>query len=217
MGVPPSCRPECAVNSDCQKSKACSNFKCYDPCPGSCGLSALCTVVNHAPICSCPLQFTGDPFIRCTPTRKKIEKLTFSSWLLLHEHCFKKNFIFLATPPAPIERPCEPSPCGPRAQCRVVNNQPSCSCLPEFIGAPPNCRPECVSNSECPSHLACINYKCKDPCPNSCGVNTDCRVNSHVPSCNCVDGYVGDPFVQCTEQISELSDYWYKIRFCFRK
>lgn len=99
-------------------------------------------------------------------------------------------------PPTPID-PCQPSPCGPNAQCQVKNNSPSCSCLPEFIGSPPNCRPECVSNSECPSDRACLNRKCADPCPGSCAINAECRVVSHTPMCVCMSGYQGDPFTQC--------------------
>ena len=206
MGNPPSCRPECVVNSDCPKNRACLNLKCSDPCRGSCGLSALCTVVNHSPICSCPQQYTGDPFIQCTPMRKNTKIMKSLSTSFSNQIFVNHNHIFLAVAPPPQDNPCEPSPCGPRAQCQVVNNLPSCSCLPEFVGSPPNCRPECVSNSECPSHLACINYKCKDPCPGSCGVNAECRVVSHTPSCTCANSYTGDPFIQCTQQISKR---WY--------
>lgn len=86
---------------------------------------------------------------------------------------------------------------------------PSCSCLHEFVGSPPNCRPECISNSECSSHLACINKKCHDPCPGICGVNAECRVVSHTPNCICLAGYIGDPFIQCQikeqEAINEIT------------
>lgn len=93
--------------------------------------------------------------------------------------------------------PCDPSPCGPNSQCKVSGESPSCSCLPEFIGSPPSCRPECVSNSECPNNLACINQKCRDPCPGICGTNAECRVVSHTPNCVCLGGYIGDPFTRC--------------------
>lgn len=66
IGSPPTCRPECIVSSDCPQNEACSNQKCIDPCPGTCGFSALCEVVGHNPICSCPIRFTGDPFVSCT-------------------------------------------------------------------------------------------------------------------------------------------------------
>jgi hypothetical protein len=94
--------------------------------------------------------------------------------------------------------PCQPSPCGPNAQCQNIGGSPSCSCLQNMIGTPPNCRPECINNAECPSNQACINQKCRDPCPGSCGANTECRVVSHTPVCICLAGYTGDPFTQCS-------------------
>ena len=112
------------------------------------------------------------------------------------------------------QNPCEPSPCGPNAECRVVNDAPSCSCSPEFIGAPPNCRPECVSNSECPSQFACINQKCRDPCPGSCGANAECRVVSHTPMCVCPSEYTGDPFTQCTPR-PRKDQHFCSLLFCY--
>ena len=95
--------------------------------------------------------------------------------------------------------PCQPNPCGLNAQCRVSSDgTPSCSCLTGFIGSPPNCRPECVLNSDCDSQLACINQKCRDPCPGSCGAGAECRVVAHIPNCLCPNGYEGDPFSYCS-------------------
>lgn len=100
--------------------------------------------------------------------------------------------------------PCIPSPCGPNSQCKVQGESPSCSCLPQFIGSPPNCKPECITNSECAYNLACTNMKCKDPCPGSCAPNAECHVVSHSPICKCRNGYVGDPFSQCVIQQGKL-------------
>lgn len=65
IGHPPYCRPECVSSSDCSRDKSCVNQKCIDPCAGTCGFNAECRVVNHNPICSCSLHFTGDPFVQC--------------------------------------------------------------------------------------------------------------------------------------------------------
>ena len=73
-----------------------------------------------------------------------------------------------------------------------------------MIGSPPNCRPECVVNSDCPSALACINRKCQDPCPGLCGQNAYCRVRNHVPICVCNQGYIGDPFSRCVRPTSKI-------------
>lgn len=62
-----SCRPECILNSDCPRNRACIRNKCKDPCPGTCGQDAICTVLNHIPICSCPTGMAGNPFVECRP------------------------------------------------------------------------------------------------------------------------------------------------------
>lgn len=64
-GMPPSCRPECITSSDCRQNQACSNQKCRDPCPGTCGINAKCQVISHNPICSCPFGYTGNAFMNC--------------------------------------------------------------------------------------------------------------------------------------------------------
>lgn len=104
---------------------------------------------------------------------------------------------FSATTQATPSNPCVPSPCGPNSQCREINGQAACSCLPNYVGRSPNCRPECTNDAECSSALACRNLKCVDPCPGSCGFSAICRVVNHNAVCSCQQGYVGDPTVGC--------------------
>lgn len=80
-------------------------------------------------------------------------------------------------------------------------------------GSPPSCRPECVLSSECPSHFACVNNKCRDPCPGSCGSDAQCHVTNHVPVCSCLAGYTGDPFLFCTPIPGELTMTVIEITF----
>lgn len=97
--------------------------------------------------------------------------------------------------------PCTPSPCGANAVCREQNGAGSCTCLPEYFGDPyVGCRPECVMNSDCPRTRSCINSKCVDPCPGTCGGNSECHVVNHAPTCTCIAGYIGNPFTACTPQ-----------------
>jgi hypothetical protein len=194
VGSPPNCKPECVVNSECSQDKSCINQKCSDPCPNTCGILAKCYVKNHNPICVCPQGYTGDPFSQCSRIRKYNNQT---------KHYLIMIFFLLTAAivhdPLPTERPpsCVPSPCGPNSHCQLIAGNPACSCAPDHIGTPPNCRPECVLNSECSSQQACINLKCKDPCPGSCGVDAKCHILNHVPICTCNDGYTGDPFVRC--------------------
>jgi hypothetical protein len=69
--------------------------------------------------------------------------------------------------------------------------------MPNYIGSPPGCRPECTVSAECPSDKACVNQKCIDPCPGHCGTNSYCKVINHSPICSCNVGFVGDPFTRC--------------------
>lgn len=98
-------------------------------------------------------------------------------------------------------RPCSLSPCGPNSQCMERNGQAVCTCLREFVGSPPNCRPECTINSECATRLACINQKCQDPCLNRCGQGATCRVQNHSPICSCPVRTTGDAFTRCFPEI----------------
>lgn len=112
--------------------------------------------------------------------------------------------MFLVTLPPPTN-PCVPTPCGPNSHCHEVNDHAVCSCQSDYIGMPPNCKPECEVSSECAQNKACINKKCVDPCPGTCGENALCKVVNHNPICSCSRGYTGDPFIGCTREISKKS------------
>lgn len=174
IGSPPQCRPECVLSSECAATHACVNQKCVDPCAGACGISARCEVFNHSPICSCKPGESGDPFKSCQP---------------------------IAVQPAERDEtprdPCHPTPCGPNSLCKAVGETPTCQCVLGYIGSPPSCRPECVINADCPSQSACINNKCQDPCPGSCGRNAECHIISHTVSCTCPPSFTGNAFVEC--------------------
>lgn len=120
-----------------------------------------------------------------------------------------KYHYFLAL--GPPSDPCSPSPCGPNSKCRRINGQPACSCLPKYVGEPPNCKPECRVGNECPNHLACVNNKCADPCPNTWGLGAQCLTKNHSPICTCPPGFTGDPFSQCYEH-GNLFFKFYRIK-----
>ena len=110
-----------------------------------------------------------------------------------------------AIAPVVEEDPCNPDPCGPYANPpRRNGDQCDCTCQSGMIGSPPNCKPECIFNNDCPSELACKNQKCVDPCPGLCGINASCRVRKHIPICVCNSGYQGDPFTRCSRITSKL-------------
>lgn len=175
-----NCRPECLANSDCPMNRACIRNKCEDPCPGTCGINAICTVRNHIPICSCPDNFIGEAFTLCT---QRIE--------------------------TPLETdPCNPSPCGVNTICKTSGKNAICECLPGFFGtaSASGCRPECTISADCSRDKACVNTKCIDPCPGVCGFKALCQVINHSPVCSCPPPLLGDPFTLCKEQLPEPQD-----------
>lgn len=93
--------------------------------------------------------------------------------------------------------PCVPSPCGSNSQCKYINGQAACSCLENYNGTPPNCRPECLLSTECPAEKACVQQRCQDPCIGTCGTGAECFVRNHSPICKCLDGFTGDAFTRC--------------------
>lgn len=170
IGLPPNCKPECVLNSECPSQQACIQQRCKDPCPGSCGFEATCHVLNHVPICTCEEGFEGDPFVQCKPKAIAV---------------------------TPIERRfCSRSPCGANAEC--INESEECRCIAEYQGNPyEGCRPECSTNADCSRDRACLRSKCVNPCPGTCGQNALCEVVNHIPICSCPTGYTGDPFTNC--------------------
>lgn len=110
----------------------------------------------------------------------------------------------------PVRRnPCNPSPCGPNSQCKEVNEQAVCSCVPGYLGNPPNCRSECVTSADCALNRACVNQKCIDPCPGTCGIGALCQIINHNPICSCPAQLTGDPFTRCIQIRTLQSKYFY--------
>ena len=111
---------------------------------------------------------------------------------------YLKYKLISATPLPPTD-PCNPTPCGTNAECSGrVGGSASCTCLPGLQGNPYiECKPECSINPDCPQQLACMNNKCRDPCPGVCGSRATCSVQNHRPQCRCDPGLIGDPFTAC--------------------
>lgn len=218
------CHPECTINSDCSRDKACVNNKCVDPCPGRCGYGAQCHTLNHSPICSCPTQMVGDPFVACRQA-EPIDPCN-PSPCRSNGFCRVSNGAAVCTYPECItnddcssDRACfnqkcsDPcvNACGSNALCSSINHKAICSCPNGYVGSPHvQCspqrdeivpRPECTRDNDCTNDKACINEQCRNPCvdQNSCSVNADCHVQLHRPLCVCREGFTGNGVSGCYE------------------
>jgi hypothetical protein len=80
----------------------------------------------------------------------------------------------------------------------VLGNRVMCTCIDDYLGDPQaGCHPECTIPSDCPDNRACLNQKCRDPCPGTCGLNAQCQARNHVANCICPEGFMGNAFIQC--------------------
>lgn len=109
-------------------------------------------------------------------------------------------------PEEPVrEDPCLRKPCGRNAYC-VAQGYESFKCICEtgYSGNPElGCFRECEHNNDCPDFLACVNYKCTDPCQGTCGINALCETRNHLPRCTCPPGYSGNPLQNCFRYVGE--------------
>lgn len=85
------CRPECVLSIDCPRDRACVRNKCVDPCINTCAATAVCEVINHVPMCSCPQGKTGNAFYNCD----QITGISFISLVILfYVILIEKNYIY---------------------------------------------------------------------------------------------------------------------------
>lgn len=183
-----------------------------DPCnPNICGVGARCDP-SREPVCYCPEPTVGNPYRGCSEPVKALCQpgpcgrnadcyVTGNT-----EQCYCKQG-YVGEPYTECHRepqsPCFPNPCGPNALCTVSpEGHPMCHCPEGLSGDPTGHKgcggPECTSDDDCSLKLACMGFKCRDPCPGSCGIGASCRVEVHHPVCTCNHGLTGNPLIRCS-------------------
>lgn len=187
----------CITDSDCPSDKSCDRHICRDPC--NCGINADCRVKDHRPVCTCKQGYDGNPEIQCIKIGCRSD-----------DDCSKQHSC--------INRQCIPvcsadgSSCGTLAVCHGVNHRAICDCPPGLMGNPNIACTlvDCRSDSECPSHRACINARCESPCveSNPCEKSAECKVYDHRAHCVCSPGFVKDNNNNCQKEEEKCrSDY----------
>ncbi|KAG7155063.1 Neurogenic locus Notch protein-like 2, partial [Homarus americanus] len=196
----PTEAPGCTTNDECGPSEVCRNRLCLDPCVvvNPCAPSAECQVINRSTDCSCPPGYTGNPYVNCyltapRPPRKcEIDIDCFKIDSCLDSRC--QNPCFVA------------NPCPDSAVCKPYKHQPYCLCPDNTTGDPwvgcvpePKEEPECRVDPDCETDKACVKEVCVDPCleEDPCGRDAFCRTQQHRPTCYCLDGWAGNPQIQC--------------------
>merc|ERR1719341_3125779 len=190
------CKPECVIDPDCRMGYVCRANRCAakpDPCqPNPCGPGAQCNV-NPAgnAICTCEpgLIPKPDTITGCGPE------------CIIDPDC-QRGYICQSQRCVVKPDPCDPSPCGPGAECSVTRTGNAiCRCQPGLIPNPDTisgCKPECVIDPDCQQGYICQSQRCvekPDPCdPSPCGPGAVCTVNFQGnPICRCEPGLIPKP------------------------
>lgn len=106
--------------------------------------------------------------------------------------------------------PCTSISCGIDAQCVIQAHIAQCVCPPGTQGNP---LLSCVSvgcqyNEDCADHEACdrLNRKCRPVCErDTCAEKALCTAKHHQPTCTCLPGTQGNPYTECTGNLSHFS------------
>ena len=171
-----------ATDGTCRDVNECLDNPCHR--------TAICRNSVGGYTCTCISGLIGDPY--STGCRRPGE-CTSDNQCPTSSVCHENK----------CKNPCDITQCGSRAVCNVVGRSPVCSCPPRSSGDPTKqCVAfECTDSSECSSDKSCVNNRCINPCsvPGVCGLNTECKVQSHVQLCSCKAGFTGDPNLGCSQ------------------
>lgn len=182
----------CESDADCPSSLACSRTtgECYSPCRKDapmCTGNKRCEVHQHRPVCVCKAGFVlnSDGELTCAPGS--------DAECTRDQQCASN----LACVDGQCRNPCtlaRRAPCPPQKTCEVLNHHAVCICTRD-------CNPSlsiCLRDSGCPSHQACRNYRCEDPCESASCADAPCFVEDHKPICKfCPPGFVTDSKYGC--------------------
>jgi len=197
QGRPMTITKQCHFDSNCPQSLACNQAigACENPCTWktrrnrplvSCSPNHKCEVKKHKPMCVCKTNLVmNDRFeLTCsTGTEKEC---------ILNQDCPDN----LACQAGECRSPCFNERCEPGKTCQVINHKPYCFCNALECKTSASI---CLKDAGCPSHLACVGYKCQDPCENlRCGEGTPCYVEDHKAACKfCPNGWIPDSKYGC--------------------
>lgn len=233
------CQPihlTCSEDDNCAEFQSCRRVltglkNCTDVCDSiHCGLNAHCVGRVHQAVCECLPGFLGDATRQCLKPSQHICNRD-------DECSHDKKCVLTSEGIKDCVDICFNHLCGEGAYCVAKNHRPHCECLSGFtrIAGDSNgaCAPNiCQTNKECRNDQICIITRrgvldCVDVCESiKCGPNARCAAIDHTATCQCKDGFFGNPedlFRGCspkdrctsntdcdTKEICQLNEYGVK-------
>lgn len=200
---------ECEKDNDCKFGTICSVGaegvqKCVNPCETvACGTNEACQLdVSGHPTCACKEDYLWNP-VSSLCEKPSVPECSNDNDCEPIDACQPDALNVLK-----CQSVCAHFTCPENAACVAEGHRGQCQCLTGYAGNPNDrngCKPllqnQCTADSQCPEQDTCRKHNehnimmCLPACQQiSCGPNSICVVNNHVPQCQCPPGsYVGDP------------------------
>lgn len=204
-------KDQCNNDAECKDSEICFQLgkglrKCVDACSKiQCGPNALCVGANHRSSCICASGYFGNPG-DLTMGCQSEERVNMRE--CERDGDCKKGTV-CGMDGNGIQKcinPCTSVACGLHEVCQLgKGNQPNCVCKPEYMWNPVTslCEkpsvPDCTLDADCRQTAACTSdalgvLKCVSVCSHfTCPTNAVCIASDHKGSCQCLDGFTGNP------------------------
>ena len=199
-------KAECTAHEDCADDETCHHHKCVSICllSNSCNSPyTTCYGKNHQVHCKCRDGFIESGNGLCVRKECNNDNDCTNDKTCLNHNCVN---------------PCtdlEENRCAFNAHCHVQYHKAICYCPPHLPEGNPleHCfakllienKPECLTDSDCPSKLACIRNQCIQPCKelSPCQPSARCDVMDTGPVrtliCTCPEGWQSKEDGECME------------------
>lgn len=168
----------------CKEDEVMSPFgqQCLKVCGDqTCGVNAEC-IYRRGPLCRCLSGYAGNPSNYCyeKPCKSKPCGKNASCDVLgndIYCQCYK-GFVgnALINCWEQGDNICDPNPCGNNTMC-IQDPKEACMCLPDYFGAPPNCRKGCLSDDMCGDGQYCSLIT--NECLLGCRYDGDCESDEY--------------------------------------
>ena len=176
-------------NVECRLDPKCSALGRSDQCERKrCEINQKCLVKNKQEVCVCAFGYYVNSRGELVCSEKKVQCQNGFD-------CPSNR----ACVDGQCENPCENYQCPTNKTCHVSNRRPICKCNDDDCVASVSI---CRTDRGCPSHLACRNFRCVNPCTlKTCHQQDDgqfCFVRNHQAVCDqCESGFIRDSQFGC--------------------
>ena len=144
---------DCHIDDECKDHEKCLSGKCQEACyTVQCGINAQCKSTSHTGICTCPYEYSGNPYVECN-LEARVPLPPIQPECYANNDCSKDRQCINSQ----CKNPCVAGdPCGRNSLCHVDNHNPICKCPIDYMGDP---RIECIPRKYPPYIIVLFKFR----------------------------------------------------------